>query len=89
MPTLHLPQSLKHHCSGQSSVFYQKDTLANVLQQLVMDFPALEPYLFSNTGEVCAFTRIYLNKIDIRQIDQNKILNDNDELVIIPAMIGG
>jgi molybdopterin synthase sulfur carrier subunit len=85
-----IPTPLQKFTKNQSEVPAQGATVADVLDNLEEHFPGLRERLVDDRGSIRKFINFYLNDEDIRFIDGEKtVLQDGDELAIIPAIAGG
>jgi molybdopterin synthase sulfur carrier subunit len=85
-----LPTVLRPAAGGQSQVAVDGDAVGGVVDSLIAEFPALEPNLVDDEGQVRKFVNIYLNDEDIRFLEQLETpVADGDELAILPAVAGG
>jgi adenylyltransferase/sulfurtransferase len=65
-------------------------TVAEVLERLAEEHPALRAHLFNEQGKVRSFVNIYLNDDDIRYLDKEaSVVAKGDTLTIVPSIAGG
>ncbi len=84
-----IPPQLRQQADGQTAVELSGATVGAVLTELVTKFPALSPRIMDGT-QVRRFINVYLNREDIRYLDNlNTPVKDGDALDIIPAVAGG
>ena len=84
-----IPQAMRQHADGQSSVDLPGANVKEVLDSLGVKFPNIVGRIFEN-GQVRRFVNIYLNDEDIRYLDNlQSETKDGDVLAIIPAVAGG
>jgi len=61
-----------------------------VLDDLERRYPGFRRELCDDNGSLRRFINVYVNGREIRSLDgQNTLLNDGDEVAIIPAIAGG
>lgn len=85
-----IPTPLRPYAGHQSSVALEADTVGNTLQQLTESYPDLAQHLYNDQGVLRSFVNVYLNDEDIRHLDgPNTVVNDGDELRLVPAVAGG
>ncbi|HWQ84856.1 MAG TPA: ubiquitin-like small modifier protein 1 [Anaerolineales bacterium] len=90
MPTLKIPTPLRPYASGQGEFTVQAETVAEALDELVSQHPALKQHLFAETGELRAFVNLFLNEEDIRHLQGVQTpLGERDKLILIPSIAGG
>ena len=85
-----LPTILRQHAGGQASVRANGETLAEVLEDLVRQFPQLAGRFVNEDGTLHRFVNVYKNDDDVRYLDklETKVAGD-DVISIIPAVAGG
>jgi sulfur-carrier protein len=89
MPIVRIPTPLRPHAGGLDRVEAAGSTVAEILTQLVTQYPALRERLFDGQ-ELRRFVNIYVNDEDIRYLDDVATpVAPADELSIIPAVAGG
>jgi molybdopterin converting factor small subunit len=89
MASVTLPTPLRVHAAGQSTVSAAGSTVAEVLQDVVAQFPELKDRLFDGV-EIRRFVNVYVNNEDIRFLeDLETAVLPEDEVSIIPAIAGG
>ena len=85
-----LPNVLRSHVGGNSSVSAEGRTVGEVLFALTSTYPDLGPAILDDQGDVQKFINLYVNDEDIRSLDQlDTAVVDGDELAILPAVAGG
>ena len=61
-----------------------------LLDALEGRYPGIKGRLCDEAGKLRRFLNVYVNSEDIRFLDnQNTLLNDGDEVSIVPAVAGG
>jgi sulfur-carrier protein len=89
MPIVRIPTPLRPHAGGLDRVEAAGSTVAEILTQLVTQYPALRERLFDGQ-DLRRFVNIYVNDEDIRYLDDLATpVAPADELSIIPAVAGG
>jgi len=90
MPTLRIPAPLRPYADGQGEFSMQAETVAEALNDVVSQYPALRQHLFADDGELRAFVNLFLNNEDIRHLQGIQTpLAENDKLILIPSIAGG
>jgi molybdopterin synthase sulfur carrier subunit len=85
-----IPTPLRPLTGGRSQVAASGGTVAEVIDALAADAPALRAQLLSDDGRLRSFVNLYLNGEDVRtQAGLATALSDGDELTIVPAIAGG
>ena len=85
-----LPTMLREDAGGQAQVQANGATVAEVLDDLTLQFPRLKGKLLTDDGALHKFVNVYKNDEDVRYLDKlDTALADGDEISIIPAVAGG
>ena len=85
-----IPTPLRPMANGQKEVRLKGDSVREILENLVRDYPGVRERLMDEKGEVRRFINIYVNEEDIRFLGGTETpIKDGDELSIIPAIAGG
>ncbi|MGH9155130.1 MAG: MoaD/ThiS family protein [Acidimicrobiales bacterium] len=84
-----LPTILRQHAAGQAKVQANPGTLAEVLADLVRQFPNLADQVVKD-GALHRFVNVYVNDDDVRYLQQMETkVGDDDVVSILPAVAGG
>jgi molybdopterin converting factor small subunit len=84
-----IPPQLRAQAEGQTAVDLAGATVGDVLTALGTKFPALNQRIMEG-GQVRRFINVYLNREDVRYLDNLATpVKDGDTLAIIPAVAGG
>ena len=90
MTTLKIPSPLRTYTEGQSEIDVQGDTVAEAMEYLLEQHPALRQHLFNEKRELRPFVNLYINQEDIRQLqDLATPVKADDRLMIVPSIAGG
>ena len=90
MPTLRIPTPLRPYADGASEIPVETGSVADALDKLVSQYPALGTHLFTEDGELRAFVNLFINDEDIRYINGVETeLKEEDQLMILPRIAGG
>ena len=85
-----LPTILRQHAGGQATVKGIGGTLAEVLHDLVRQFPGLAGQVVTGDGTLHRFVNVYVNDDDVRYLDKlDTKLHEGDVISILPAVAGG
>ena len=88
--TVRLPTIMRTHAGGQSEVSAQGDTIGEVIDDLVKQFPGTSTHLKAPDGGVHKFVNVYVNDEDIRYLGKlDTPVKDGDQISILPAVAGG
>ena len=90
MTTLKIPTPLRQYTNGHAEVAGSGPNVAEAMQNLVEQFPALEQHLYNGNGEMRAFVNVFLGEDNTRDLQGLETpLNEGDTLRIIPSIAGG
>jgi molybdopterin converting factor small subunit len=90
MPTIKIPSPLRSYTNGQSEVAVKGITVAGAMEDFISTYPALQPHLFNNKGELRPFVNLFLNSQDVRHLQGLETpLAEDDRLMIVPSIAGG
>ncbi|MGI8509840.1 MAG: MoaD/ThiS family protein [Gemmatimonadaceae bacterium] len=88
--TLSLPTVLAKLANGSKTIDSRGDTMGDVVDDVVAQYPELEPRLRDGNGNPYPFVTFYLNDDDIRfNGGFSATVRDGDEIIIVPAIAGG
>ena len=89
MATVRIPPTLRAEVGGVRELDAHGSTVADVIENLVARFPALEAQLLQH-GELAEFVNVYVRGEDVRTHDGlDTEVRDGDQLILLPAMAGG
>ena len=85
------PSIIAKHTNGDREVTLSASTLNEALDELVTRYgDSFKKRIFDSTGKPKHFLNFYVNGKNIRFINNlNTIINDSDELTILPSVGGG
>ena len=85
-----LPTVLRQYAGGQATVKANGETLRDVFDDLVLQFPQLKGQVITEDGVLHKFVNVYVNDDDVRYLDKLDTKLDGSETVsILPAVAGG
>lgn len=88
--TVTLPAVLARLADGTKECSTDGSTVGQVVESLSRKFPSLAPRIRDDAGQPYPFVVYYLNDEDIRLGDGfASLVNDGDELTLVPAIAGG
>lgn len=89
MSSVRIPPVLRDAAGGNRSVAASGATVAEVLNDLFRQFPALRDRV-TEGGELSSFVNVYVNDRDVRYRDGLLTpVGDSDTVILLPAMAGG
>ncbi|HJZ60810.1 MAG TPA: MoaD/ThiS family protein [Miltoncostaeaceae bacterium] len=90
MSVVRIPTVLRAATGGQREVTVGGETVAEVLESLYAEHPAVRQQLEGSDGGLHRFVNIYLNDEDVRLLEWLETpVGPEDTLTILPAMAGG
>jgi|SRR5882724_10506117 len=85
---IRIPNPLREFTNDNEFVEVNAPDIGMAITELLTRFPEVKKHLVNETGELRRFVNVYVNKEDIRFLqNQQTPLKDGDEIVIIPALI--
>ena len=88
--TVRLPTIMRSNAGGQSEISAQGDTIGDVIDDVVRQFPGTSTHLRAPDGGVHRFVNVYLNDEDVRYLGKLETkVADGDTVSIVPAVAGG
>ena len=90
MAIVRIPSPLRRYTDGQAKVTVPGATVAEVVQNLVENYPGVQSRLQDDAGQIKRFINIFVNENEIRALQgADSPVADSDEVSIVPAMAGG
>lgn len=90
MPVLRIPTPLRAYTSGQSEVSVSGANIAEALTDLTSQYPAIQPHLFNESGDLRPFVNLFVGEKNIRDLQGvNTPINEGDRVMLIPSIAGG
>jgi len=85
-----IPTPLQKFTNDEASVSLDAGTVDALIDALEARYPGLKARLCDEAGKLRRFLNVYVNSEDIRFLDnQATLLNNGDEVSIVPAVAGG
>ncbi len=90
MPVLRLPTPLRSYVNGQTEVHIDGQTVGEVMHGLVTLFPAMEPHLYNQRGELRPFVNLFIGATNIRDLQGlDTPVAPEETILLIPSIAGG
>jgi molybdopterin converting factor small subunit len=90
VPDVRLPTLLRPHAGGQATVHANGGTLADVVEDLVRQFPNLAGRIVGDDGTLHRFVNVYVNDEDVRYLKGLETeVGSGDTVAVVPAVAGG
>ena len=88
--TVQIPSPLRRFTNNQAQVYISAGNINELLDGLEEAHNGIKETIIDENGYIRRYVNIYLNDEDIRFLDvTDTILNDGDEVAIVPAIAGG
>jgi molybdopterin converting factor small subunit len=85
-----LPTILRPAAGGQATVSAEGDTVGEVFDDLVRQYPGLREQLLNSEGDLHRHLNVFLNDDDIRYLGKLEAkVAPADSLTLMPAVAGG
>jgi molybdopterin synthase sulfur carrier subunit len=87
---IRIPTMMREDAAGQASVRANGETVGEVLEDLVLQFPRLKGKLVTDDGALHKFVNVYVDDDDVRYLQKlDTKVGDAQVISIIPAVAGG
>ncbi|MCL5962325.1 MAG: molybdopterin-synthase adenylyltransferase MoeB [Chloroflexi bacterium] len=88
--SVYIPTPLRKVAENQVKVHLEADSVSDLLDNLVRQYPDLKRHILDEAGEVHRYVNIYVNDEEIHALQGvNTELREGDEVAVIPALAGG
>jgi molybdopterin converting factor small subunit len=85
-----LPTVLRQYAGGQATVKANGETIREVFEDLVLQFPQLAGQVVTEEGALHKFVNVYVDDDDIRFLDKlDTKVAGHQTVSILPAVAGG
>ena len=90
MPSIRIPTPLRSYVENESEVAVDGETVTEAIENLIANYPAIQPHLFNDDGQLRPFVNLFLGEDNVRDLQggQTKLKKD-DRLMLIPSIAGG
>lgn len=90
MPVVRFPALMKYYVDNQSEFSMPGVTIAELIENTLLQYPTLKPHLFSSNGEIRRHFNIFVNGIHIRDLEGMATkLKENDKVIFMASAAGG
>jgi molybdopterin converting factor small subunit len=88
--TVLIPTPLQKFTKDNASLHVKAKSIQELVDALEQSFPGIKQRICDEEGKLRRFLNLYVNSEDIRFLDgQTTLLQDGDEVSIVPAVAGG
>ena len=90
MPTLRIPDLMKFYVAGQNELELNGATIAEVLNDLVIRYPAIKPHILDTHGKLRRYINLFVNQANIKELNGlETALQEHDKIILLPSISGG
>jgi molybdopterin synthase sulfur carrier subunit len=90
MPTLKIPTPLRSYTGGQVEVQVEGQNVAEVMEQLVQQFPTLRPHLYNGDGKLRPFVNLFVGENNVKDLQGLATpLEEGARVLLVPSIAGG
>ncbi|GMV34055.1 MAG: molybdopterin synthase sulfur carrier subunit [Chloroflexi bacterium] len=90
MIALRIPTPLRSYTGGKNEVTVNGATIAEALDDLTTQFPAVKPHLFNEKGDLRPFINLFVGEHNIKDLQgADTPVKDGDKVMLIPSIAGG
>lgn len=90
MATLKIPTPLRSYTDNKTDLSINGNTIDTIFTQAIELYPDLESQLFDQNNQLKQYLNIYINDLNIRDLENlESSVSDSDIISIIPAIAGG
>jgi len=88
--TIEIPTAFRRFTEGAPKYDCSAATVAEALNRLTAQFPALSRHVRDEGGQIRQFLNVYLNEEDIRFLGGEACaLKEGDRVLLVPSIAGG
>ncbi len=85
-----LPTVLRQYAGGQATVKANGETIREIFEDLILQFPQLSGQVVTEEGALHKFVNVYVDDDDIRFLDKlDTKVTGAETISILPAVAGG
>ena len=90
MPTVKFPALMKFYVENQSEFPVNGATVAELLENVLVRYPALKPHLFDTKGDLRRHFNIFVNGVHVRELSGMETkLKEEDKVILMASAAGG
>lgn len=90
MATIIIPTPLRKFTNNSSRLQLKANSIQEAISELTLNFPDLKKHLLDENGKLRSYINIFVGNEDIRNLQQEGTLVQQDSIIsIIPAIAGG
>jgi molybdopterin synthase sulfur carrier subunit len=90
MPIVRFPALMKFYVDNQSEFHVTGATVAELLDNVIVQYPALKPHLFESNGNLRRHFNVFVNGEHIRDLNGlDTVLKEDDKVILMLSAAGG
>jgi molybdopterin converting factor small subunit len=90
MPIVRFPALMKFYVDNQTEFVAVGTTVSELLDNLIVRYPTLQPHLFEPGGKLRRHFNIFVNGEHIRELNGlDTALKDDDKVILMVSAAGG
>ncbi len=90
MPTVKFPALMKFYVENQSEFPVNGSTVSDLLENVLVRYPALKPHLFDSNGDLRRHFNIFVNGVHVRELNgMDTKLKEEDKVILMASAAGG
>ena len=90
MPTVRFPALMKFYVDNQTEFEVNGSTVAELIDNVLICYPALKPHLFDAAGALRRHFNIFVNGIHLRDLNgMDTPLKEGDKVMLMASAAGG
>jgi molybdopterin converting factor small subunit len=90
MPTVKFPALMKFYVDNQSEFAVRGVSVSELLENILLRYPALKPHLFDAKGDLRRHFNIFVNGVHVRDLNGlETALKEEDKVILMASAAGG
>ncbi len=90
MPTVRFPALMKFYVDNQSEFEVSGSSVAELIDNILIRYPALKPHLFDSKGVLRRHFNIFVNGVHLRELNGlDTELKEEDKIILMASAAGG
>ena len=90
MPLVRFPALMKYYVDNQGEFSVEGSTVAEVLENIIVRYPALKAHLFDSNRILRRHFNIFVNGVHLRELSgMETILKEDDKVILMASAAGG
>ena len=90
MPIVKFPALMKYYVDNQSEFPVSGSSVAELLENTLVRYPALKPHLYDAKGDLRRHFNIFVNGVHVRELSGlNTSLKEDDKVILMASAAGG